>query len=177
MIMSAMANAESLSIYHSLNSSKAQIRLLRLQPHLEDSLDTITATLEVANLNDQDCHYEALSYEWGSAANTSFSITLQGKEFAVRENLWWALWHLRLEKDVRILWIDALCIDQGSVLERNHQVNTYTSKRMLRETLMLWRLVRCRWCISKLSVLLLGLDASSRNSLKLTASNRAMRKK
>ena len=41
----------------------------------------------------------------------------------VRENLWWALKHLRLKDRERFLWIDALSIDQNNVDERNHQVN------------------------------------------------------
>jgi hypothetical protein len=40
----------------------------------------------------------------------------------VRANLWSALCHLRLPKRDRFLWIDAICIDQGNILERNHQV-------------------------------------------------------
>lgn len=39
-----------------------------------------------------------------------------------RENLWWALYHLRHTTDVRILWIDAICINQYDITERNHQV-------------------------------------------------------
>ncbi|KUJ07029.1 uncharacterized protein LY89DRAFT_558296, partial [Mollisia scopiformis] len=33
-----------------------------------------------------------------------------------------ALQHLRLKSVVRVLWIDALCINQSSVEERNNQV-------------------------------------------------------
>ncbi|KAF8846418.1 HET-domain-containing protein, partial [Acephala macrosclerotiorum] len=115
-----------------------QVRLLRLQPRLKDSLDIITCTLEVADLTDQDCRYEALSYEWGDATNTSFSITLQGKDFSVRENLWWALWYLRLENDVRTLWIDALCINQSPVPERNYQVSQMVMVYQQAECVIAW---------------------------------------
>jgi hypothetical protein len=40
----------------------------------------------------------------------------------VRENLWWALKHLRFKDQERDLWIDALCIDQSRPEEKNHQV-------------------------------------------------------
>jgi hypothetical protein len=36
--------------------------------------------------------------------------------------LWWALYYLRDKEAERVLWIDALCIDQNSEGERNHQV-------------------------------------------------------
>jgi hypothetical protein len=49
-------------------------------------------------------------------------ISLSGVDFAVRENLWWALYYLRDEETERVLWIDALCIHQENEGERNHQV-------------------------------------------------------
>lgn len=49
-------------------------------------------------------------------------VLLGGHLVDVRENLWSALWQLRLADEDRILWIDALCIDQNNVVERNHQV-------------------------------------------------------
>ncbi|CZR62116.1 uncharacterized protein PAC_12013 [Phialocephala subalpina] len=109
-------------IHKPLDTSKAQIRLLHLQPPLDSEPDAIVCTLSVADPDDDDCKYEALSYEWGDSRSTSLSIMLDGTHFLVRENLWWALWHLRLETEDRILWIDALCINQENGNERNHQV-------------------------------------------------------
>ncbi|KAG4425042.1 hypothetical protein IFR04_001812 [Cadophora malorum] len=42
--------------------------------------------------------------------------------FSVRENLWQALFHLRVKDSNRVLWIDAICINQADEGERNHQV-------------------------------------------------------
>ena len=42
----------------------------------------------------------------------------------IRENLWWFLHHMRLRSQWKLFWIDALCIDQSNILERNHQVNS-----------------------------------------------------
>jgi hypothetical protein len=66
--------------------------------------------------------YEALSYEWGDASNADTDILINGKEVQIRQNLRIALWHLRPKNRKRCLWIDAMCIDQSNVLERNHQV-------------------------------------------------------
>lgn len=43
-------------------------------------------------------------------------------ELKVRENLYWALWHLRHENRTRVLWIDTLCINQEDEKEKNHQI-------------------------------------------------------
>tara|TARA_R110002060_G_scaffold37273_5_gene48340 strand:+ start:236 stop:670 length:435 start_codon:yes stop_codon:yes gene_type:complete len=50
------------------------------------------------------------------------TISLGGQSFPVRENLWQASFHLRLDNSNRILWIDAICINQNDESERNHQV-------------------------------------------------------
>ena len=50
-------------------------------------------------------------------------MIIENKAFVVRENLWSALSHLQLEDKDRVLWIDAVCINQQDLKERNHQVN------------------------------------------------------
>lgn len=55
--------------------------------------------------------YEALSYVWG-ATKSADVICLDGCPFEVTENLYEALTHLRRPDEDRILWIDAICIDQ-----------------------------------------------------------------
>ena len=65
--------------------------------------------------------YEALSYTWGGTERAE-SILVHGKELRVTQNLYLALRHLRFEHVDRILWIDAICINQDDVGERGHQV-------------------------------------------------------
>jgi hypothetical protein len=45
-----------------------------------------------------------------------------GKTFPVRRYLWDFLKRKQADDNGHFLWIDAICIDQTSVLERNHQV-------------------------------------------------------
>jgi hypothetical protein len=107
-------------IYKPLNKIKKQIRLITLLPGPQSS--DIRCILQIVELDlTAKPHYEALSYEWGSPG-TEKDISLDGIAFSVRKNLWSALYHLRQKKISRIMWIDALCIDQSNVLERNHQV-------------------------------------------------------
>jgi hypothetical protein len=65
--------------------------------------------------------YAALSYTWGSPED-SHKILCNGHPFAVRINLRSFLQEMRTQKRWKHYWIDAICIDQSNVSERNHQV-------------------------------------------------------
>jgi hypothetical protein len=116
-----MAHTVETFIYSPLALGKHEIRLLRLQPRHFSSSDEIECELLQVNL-DTKLYYEALSYEWGPPANFPFWISVDGKLYQVRENLSDALRNLRLKYEPRMLWIDALCINQDNMMERNHQV-------------------------------------------------------
>ncbi|KAE9381129.1 HET-domain-containing protein, partial [Stipitochalara longipes BDJ] len=81
----------------------------------------IKCTIKHGKLSEK-VSYEALSYMWGSELKMQ-TILINAVEFPVRENLWLALQHLRWTSETRVLWIDALCIHQQNVHERNHQVS------------------------------------------------------
>lgn len=66
--------------------------------------------------------YIAVSYTWGNAKDAGRVVRVNGRPFAVRQNLWTLLWHLRQQGESRFLWIDALCIDQKNLDERNFHV-------------------------------------------------------
>jgi hypothetical protein len=105
--------------YHPLDASKNEIRVVRLTA---SSNFTAKASCRLIHLSlDDNITYEALSYTWGSPTSKR-TIFLDGQKFLVTRNLEIALRHLRYVKDERYLWIDALCINQESVKERNQQV-------------------------------------------------------
>ncbi|KAG8161871.1 hypothetical protein KVR01_008858 [Diaporthe batatas] len=69
--------------------------------------------------------YEALSWCWGQEVkDRAIRILENGKYYrlAVTRDLTLALKYLRHPHEERILWIDALCINQDNHEERNHQV-------------------------------------------------------
>jgi hypothetical protein len=81
--------------------------------------------------------YAAISYTWGptpkhvkasSAAGSIAAdpytrlIRVNGRPFRIRVNLWNLLYHLRQRGEARFLWVDALCIDQENLEERNFHV-------------------------------------------------------
>ncbi|KAF4970276.1 hypothetical protein FSARC_2654 [Fusarium sarcochroum] len=95
------------------------IRLLHLLP-ATDINDPIESRIEVVSLEENPA-YEALSYCWGEN-NQLREIKCNQQEFQVTENLFSALQHLRNEHSERTLWIDAICINQKDLEERQSQV-------------------------------------------------------
>jgi hypothetical protein len=65
--------------------------------------------------------YECLSYEWSNEVNLK-PVSCGIGQILVRGNLIEALRYLRHPTETRPLWIDALCINQEDITERNKQV-------------------------------------------------------
>jgi len=100
----------------------AQGRDPRLQRVLNGvKLDEILKAARLGN----EIEYEALSWRWGDEDNGKYAMMIKknGNLFKKRvsQTLGLALKYLRLIKD-RIIWIDAICIDQKNLKERSFQV-------------------------------------------------------
>jgi hypothetical protein len=113
-----MATLPSSKILYSPLVDPDGIRLIELQPR--SASGTPHYTIQHTRLSNRP-YYEALSYMWGPPAPLK-PIQINYNTTHVRENVWSALNHLRLDSEPRHLWIDALCINQQDTLERNHQV-------------------------------------------------------
>ncbi|KAK6600985.1 hypothetical protein H4I95_07967 [Botrytis cinerea] len=113
------------SMYRSLTIDEYQIRVVHLLPKSRTESDRtlnihIECELRCVSFTGKP-RYEALSYQWGSLRDRRM-IFINGQKCLVRANLWSALNQLRNEHTERILWVDALCINQYDTFERNHQV-------------------------------------------------------
>jgi Heterokaryon incompatibility protein (HET) len=132
---------DSLYTYTPLRGANT-IRLLLLYPVYDSSA---SIKCELVHVDSQSLplglHYEGLSYAWGTTIEKR-PITIQqcrktwkvgdigsiyktltiGKRLDVTENLECALRHIRYIDKMRALWIDAICINQSDVAERNAQV-------------------------------------------------------
>ncbi|KAJ2991518.1 hypothetical protein NUW58_g2485 [Xylaria curta] len=95
-------------------------RVIRILPS-GDKRAPIVISLEIMCV-DQPPRYEALSYTWGGQALDS-AITCNGKTLYITENAQSAIRRLRSRFTARYIWIDAICIDQSSVREKNTQVS------------------------------------------------------
>jgi hypothetical protein len=119
--------------YQPLTTGDA-FRLVVLQPgQLGD--DIHCRLLDTAR--SQKPSYEGLSYTWGSI-DCPHELHINGKAMTCGENLWQALQHLRSPDVERVLWVDAICIDQNNKFERTHQVNQMRDIYSHAMTVLIW---------------------------------------
>jgi len=107
------------SIYAERLRSGNHIRVLHIRPSSKPSR-RLECELKLINLDDAPV-YEALSYVWGIDP-PSITIICNGQRLKIRPELSYALVRLRLKHTTRIIWADALCINQDDNQEKSHQV-------------------------------------------------------
>ena len=97
------------------------IRLLKLLPG--DGSTPLKCTIIQASLA-QSPDYEAISYRWGPPRPDGLIILIRVGDCKVRigGNLYTALYSLRHASQSRMLWADAICIDQNNDEEKGTQV-------------------------------------------------------
>jgi hypothetical protein len=100
-----------------------EIRVLELLSDREDDPKgdyEIACRLHTISLGDRT-PFVAVSYVWGSATDTQ-DIILDGDVFAVRTNLYQLLQKMARKRFSTYFWVDAICVNQRNVRERNQQV-------------------------------------------------------
>jgi len=111
------------------------IRLVYLHANNDDS--QIECSLQIA----LDCRtappYHALSYCWGTETCTK-CIRCDGQELLVTKDLYSALHRIRAKRAEQLFWIDAICINQHDVLERNAQVSNMRAIYDNAESVLVW---------------------------------------
>lgn len=112
-------------LYSPLSSEPDSIRLLRLLPHEDETADIQCELFKYSLPNScKRTHlYDALSYVWGNP-DEKLPIFIHKHSFDVTINLRAALSRLRNHFVERILWIDAICIDQANQEEKEHQIQS-----------------------------------------------------
>ncbi|KAE8454218.1 hypothetical protein EG329_005143 [Mollisiaceae sp. DMI_Dod_QoI] len=123
--------------YQSIDFDRPAIRLLRLFKGKFD--DNIQGELFEGWINQSDggIPYNALSYTWGSRVKVAQMI-VNGSQMNITSNLLAALRHLRFEDEDRILWMNAICINQDDDRERTHQVRQMSSIYKEAEQVVIW---------------------------------------
>jgi hypothetical protein len=107
------------SCYTPINTEKQEFRIVTIEP-APDHDQPIKCTLSVACLSAVP-EFAAVSYVWGDASIAN-QISLDDKEFYVTTNLFHLLRRLRRPDAAFVCWIDAVCINQQDIPERNSQV-------------------------------------------------------
>lgn len=124
-----MSSLRLLNLVLSLNytyqplSSPDSTRVLILLP-AQKAMDELRCDMDEVRLSDvgeESQGYTALSYVWGKH-EASHMIWFGNHLLRIRPNLDSALRNLRRRDRSIRLWVDAVCINQHDLLERNHQV-------------------------------------------------------
>lgn len=106
------------NLYTPLSRHDPEIRLIQLLPGTdEEPIQCDLATYCLGNVP----KYEALSYVWGSPEETK-SISISGYQHHATTNLYTSFKYLRYPTKARMLWVDAVCINQKDTLEKTRQV-------------------------------------------------------
>jgi Heterokaryon incompatibility protein (HET) len=120
---------------HTYRPLKAnEIRLLVLNPGSRE--DPIECFLEHYNV-DHAKPYQALSYVWGSTHDPK-AIHVDGSPFTVTKNLGGFLLSFRTEHECFVLWIDAVCINQNDIEERNAQIQLMKRVYECADSVVIW---------------------------------------
>jgi hypothetical protein len=108
--------------YSSLPPGHDSTRLLRLMPNKDETAVIKCQLFDYTLESGKQTHlYEALSYVWGDT-NKTVPIFIDEHSFNVTENLHKALLRLRNHSIERIIWVDAVCINQADNQEKEHQI-------------------------------------------------------
>ena len=107
-------------IYRTLDSATKEIRLLLLKAGQAEHL--ICCEVRYTSfLGPHILPYETISYVWGDASIRG-SVVVDNCELDVPASSESVLRRLRLPAHDRLVWLDAVCVNQGDPEERNHQV-------------------------------------------------------
>ena len=125
--------------YQPLDNEAEYIRLIYLLP-AEPSTD-IRVDIVHTRLTKEDVpKYEALSYVWGESDTPDvINVGQEGDvTLAVTRSLYQALPYLRYRDQRRVLWVDAICVDQQNLKERGLQVERMGDVYSLAERVIVW---------------------------------------
>lgn len=143
-------------VHSPIDLSKTAIRVARLCKGYYT--DPVICELFEAYLDpDEIVPYAALSYVWGDESEKQ-QIYINEKRALVTSNLFKALKSLRqMDKD-KVLWVDAICIDQANNKEKGHQVGQMRLVYERAEEVIIWLgesdakidiLFECAWKLEK----------------------------
>jgi hypothetical protein len=107
-----------------LDRRKRSFRLIKV---LRDRSDDGLLQLSLWHDSISTSSYQCLSYRWGDRPQCH-TVLINGAEFRIGENLYHflaelhATVHKSTSETSEALWIDSICINQTSIMERGHQV-------------------------------------------------------
>lgn len=126
-------------IYTPLDEAQRQIRVLSVRIDDSGELPIVECRLHVISLaSEPTVQFQALSYVWGIEP-PSRRVKLDGEWFMVRPNLFAFLYRrAAFEENSVGIFVDAMCIDQDNLPERNSQVALMGDVYRQAEKVIVW---------------------------------------
>ena len=127
-------------IYSKLDETANQIRLVTIFPGVDGSDVVVDLHTIRFHPHEPAPYFQALSYTWGSsedAAEIQIGYPRSGSLHVTR-NLEIALRHLRYADRPRIMWIDAICVNQQDLHERGQQVKRMADVYSKTKQVVVW---------------------------------------
>jgi len=121
-------------VYEPLDAAQDCTRLVRIEPAHNEA--PIRCQLVPVKFSERP-RYEALSYMWGDDS-AKHPIFINGKSFAVAKNLFDGLHFLRRCRTDGLFWIDAICINQDDLQEKNRQIRIMPHIYFRAKTVLVW---------------------------------------
>jgi hypothetical protein len=114
------------------------IRVINIEPAEQKTDALICSTEELDIIHGTGYRaFSALSYRWGDLT-TPHLITLNNHPLSIGQNLFDFLLYARDAGWTKHLWIDALCINQADIRERNEQVARMGEIYSLASSVLVW---------------------------------------
>ncbi|KAK5695547.1 hypothetical protein LTR97_009057 [Elasticomyces elasticus] len=115
-----MCLACSQPIYHELEQTRKEVRILVIEPAA--SHEPVRCTFQTISLLDDALpQYETVSYAWGDATKRDV-VYIGGHQLSVPLSAKNVLQRMRRSDKPRTVWIDVICIDQQNLVDRNYLV-------------------------------------------------------
>ncbi|KAK4043350.1 heterokaryon incompatibility protein-domain-containing protein [Parachaetomium inaequale] len=127
--------------YSPLDLNEPSIRLLHIRKGWWAE-DIICQLCEAFADQERGVPYRALSYNWGVLQHKHEAgiprVIVDGHEIGLTQNLYAALRYIRRPDQDVILWVDAVCINQGDPREKGHQVKQMGNIYKGAEEVLIW---------------------------------------
>ncbi|KAF2445504.1 HET-domain-containing protein, partial [Karstenula rhodostoma CBS 690.94] len=117
------------------DSEQQYIRTCTLYPGTGN--EPVQVELQPHRVGSDDIPYEAVSWVWGNPLNST-TLLYKGQNISIRKSLEDALRVFRYVDRPRVLWVDALCINQDDVEERSEQVAMMGSVYSYASGVLIW---------------------------------------
>ncbi|TRX87933.1 hypothetical protein FHL15_011165 [Xylaria flabelliformis] len=114
-----IATATTALVRTPLDKESKQIRLLLVRPLCDG--DEVTCHIKLHSLLNGDSTYEAVSYAWSHVKGKK-SIVIDDEKVEIPAAAEEVIRYLRYAKEPRVIWVDAICINQEDIREKGHQI-------------------------------------------------------